>query len=135
MMVMFVVTVSVAEPVLLGQSRSRCEGPDPGSGSTLDKTEEILIDILFVCFQIDLRLLKKQILKIKEFFLVRNPTDVEKNFLRMVESLLFIGAGAGQKQTGSATLVVVVMHRIIMLPEIRQAKYTRLIYIESYVIN
>ena len=53
----------------------------------------------------------------------------------MVKSLLFIGAGAGQKQTGSATLVVVVMHRIIMLPEIRQAKYTRLIYIESYVIN
>ena len=43
---------SRSEPVLFGRSRSRCEGPAPapGSGSTftLDKTEEILIDILFV---------------------------------------------------------------------------------------
>ena len=44
---------SRSEPVLFGRSRSRCEGPAPGSGSTLDKTEEILNDILFVCSNID----------------------------------------------------------------------------------
>ena len=33
--------------------RSRCKGPTPGSGSTLDKTDEILNDILFVCSNID----------------------------------------------------------------------------------
>ena len=43
------------EPVLFGRSRSRCEGPalTPGYGSTLDKTEEILNDILSVCYNID----------------------------------------------------------------------------------
>ena len=50
-------TVSVVEPVLFGRSRSRCKGPAPapapGSGSTLDKTEEILNDILLVCSNID----------------------------------------------------------------------------------
>ena len=50
---MVMVVVSVAEPVLLGQSRSRCEGPAPSSGSTLDKAEEILNDILSVRFNID----------------------------------------------------------------------------------
>ena len=55
---MLILIRSVAEPVLFGRSRSRCEGPAPGSGSTLDKTEEILNDILFVCSNIDL--IKKQ---------------------------------------------------------------------------
>ena len=32
---------------------SRCEGPAPGSGSTLDKTEEILTDIHSVRSNID----------------------------------------------------------------------------------
>ena len=32
-------SVAEPEPVLFGQSR--CEGPSPGSGSTLYKTEEI----------------------------------------------------------------------------------------------
>ena len=44
------------EPVgagIFSRSRSRCEGPAPGSSSTLDKTEEMLNDILFVCFNID----------------------------------------------------------------------------------
>ena len=50
---------SVAEPVLFGQSRSRCKGPAPGSA--LDK-DEILHDILFVSSHIDKRLFKKQIL-------------------------------------------------------------------------
>ena len=42
-----VCSVVEPEPVLFG--RSQCEGPAPGSGSTLDKskTEEILNDILF----------------------------------------------------------------------------------------
>ena len=48
------------EPVLFG--RSLCKGPAPGSGSTLDKTDEILNDILFVSSHIDKRLFKKQIL-------------------------------------------------------------------------
>ena len=43
---------SVAEPVLFGHSRSRDEGLAPCS-STLDKTEEILNDILFFCSKID----------------------------------------------------------------------------------
>ena len=52
------VPVSFAEPEPVGagifsRSRSRCEGPAPGSSSTLDKTEEMLNDILFVCFNID----------------------------------------------------------------------------------
>ena len=47
------------EPVLFG--RSLCKGPAPGSGSTLDKTDEILNDILFVSSHIDKRLFKKQI--------------------------------------------------------------------------
>ena len=38
------VMASVAEPVLFG--RSRCEGPAPGAGSTLDKTEELLNEVL-----------------------------------------------------------------------------------------
>ena len=42
------------------QSRSLCEGPAPGSGSTLDKTKEILNDILVVHSKIDKRLIKKQ---------------------------------------------------------------------------
>ena len=42
---------SQSEPVLFG--RSRCEGPAPGSDSTLDKTEEILNDILSVRSNID----------------------------------------------------------------------------------
>ena len=54
---------SRSEPVLSGWSRSRCEGPAPGSGSTLEKTEEILNDILSVRFNIDKMLIKK--LKIK----------------------------------------------------------------------
>ena len=63
---MLILIRSVAEPVLFGRSRSRCEGPAPGSGSTLDKTEEILNDILFVCSNIDL--IKKQILTSKWTF-------------------------------------------------------------------
>ena len=44
---------SVAEPVpvLFDLSRSRCEGP--GSGSTLDKTEEILNEIFSIRYNID----------------------------------------------------------------------------------
>ena len=53
------------EPVVFGRSRSRCEGLAPGSGSTLDKTEEILNDILSIRFNIDY-------LKENELFLVRN---------------------------------------------------------------
>ena len=41
------------EPVLFGRSRSRCEGSALSSGSTLDKAEEILNDILSVRFNID----------------------------------------------------------------------------------
>ena len=41
---------SVAEPVLFG--RSRCEGPAPAP-PYIDKTEEILNDILFVCSNMD----------------------------------------------------------------------------------
>ena len=54
----YYVTGSVVEPdpVLFG--RSRCEGPAPGSGSTLDKTEEILNDVLSIRFIIDKCLLK-----------------------------------------------------------------------------
>ena len=48
------------EPVLFG--RSLCKGPAPGSGSTLDKTDEILNDFLFVSSHIEKRLFKKQIL-------------------------------------------------------------------------
>ena len=44
---------SVVEPEPVFFGRSRCEGPAPGSGSTLDKTEEILNDILSVRFNID----------------------------------------------------------------------------------
>ena len=54
-----IVIYSVAEPVLFGRSRSRCKGPAPGSGSTIDKTDEILNDILFICSHIDKRLFKK----------------------------------------------------------------------------
>ena len=39
---------SRSEPGHFGRSRSRCEGPDPAPGSTLDKKEDILNDILFV---------------------------------------------------------------------------------------
>ena len=39
------------EPVIFGWSR--CEGPAPGSGSTLDKTKEILNNILSVRVNID----------------------------------------------------------------------------------
>ena len=56
---------SRSEPVLSGWSRSRCEGPAPGSGSTLEKTEEILNDIFSIRFNIDY-------LKENELFLVRN---------------------------------------------------------------
>ena len=47
------VAVAEPEPVLFG--RSRCEGkaPAPDSGFTLDKTDVILNDILFVCSNID----------------------------------------------------------------------------------
>ena len=44
---------SVPEPVLFGRSRCKGPAPAPGSGSTLDKTDEILNDILFVCCNID----------------------------------------------------------------------------------
>ena len=49
-------SVAQSVPVLIGQSRSRCEGPVPaGSGFTYDKTEEILNDtgILSVRSNID----------------------------------------------------------------------------------
>ena len=49
--IIIITSVAEPEPVLFG--RSRCEGPAPGSGSTLDKTEEILNDILFVCSNMD----------------------------------------------------------------------------------
>ena len=52
--------ISVPEPVLFGLSLSRCKGP--ASGSTLDKTDEILNEILFVSAHIDKRLFKKQML-------------------------------------------------------------------------
>ena len=41
------------EPGHFGRSRNRFEGPSPGSGSTLDETEEILNYILFVRSNID----------------------------------------------------------------------------------
>ena len=47
------------EPVLFGRSRSKGPAPAPGSGSTIDKTNKILNDILFVSFHIDKRLVKK----------------------------------------------------------------------------
>ena len=46
----------------------QCEGSAPGSGSKLDKTEEILNDILFVHSHIDKRLIKKQIPQNKSIF-------------------------------------------------------------------
>ena len=49
------------EPGHFGRSRNRFEGLSPGSGSTLDETEEILNYILFVRSNIDQRLIKKQI--------------------------------------------------------------------------
>ena len=56
---------SQSEPVHFG--RRWCEGPAPGGGgggcSTLDKTEEILYDILFICSHID-----EMLFKINEFF-------------------------------------------------------------------
>ena len=50
------------------------------SGSTLNKTEEILNDILFVCSHIDLGLIKKQILKINEFILAKKVGCAKSNF-------------------------------------------------------
>ena len=43
-----------------GAGRSRCEGPVPGTGSTLDKAEEILKLILFVGSNIELKLIYKK---------------------------------------------------------------------------
>ena len=54
---LLVTSVAEPEPVGAGGSRDflvgQCEGPAPGSGSKLDKTEEILNDILFVHSHID----------------------------------------------------------------------------------
>ena len=50
---------SVAEPVLFGRSRSGCKGP---ASSTLDKTDEIQNNILFVSSHVDKKLFNKQIL-------------------------------------------------------------------------
>ena len=97
---------SVAEPVLFGRSWSRWEGPAPGSGSTLDKTEEILNDIVFVWSNTEKMLIKKQILKSKWIFSSKEGgTLLKKIFFLMVESLVFSGAGAragaGEKITRS----------------------------------
>ena len=61
-------SVAEPDPVLFG--RSRCEGPAsvPVSGWTLDKTEEILKNILSVGSNIDQMLIKKLILRNKWFF-------------------------------------------------------------------
>ena len=45
--------------VLFGRSRSGCKGP---ASSTLDKTDEIENNILFVSSHVDKKLFKKQIL-------------------------------------------------------------------------
>ena len=47
------------EPVLFGRSWCKGPAPAPGSGSTIDKTDKILNDILVVSFHIDKRLVKK----------------------------------------------------------------------------
>ena len=93
---------SRSEPVLYGRSRSRCKGPAPGPGSTLDKTDEILNDILFDSSHIDKKLFKKRILINKWHFSSLEEGVVFKKIL-MVESALFIGAEAraGEKNTRS----------------------------------
>ena len=52
-------SVAEPEPVLFGRSRSGCKGP---ASSTLDKTDEIQNNILFVSSHVDKKLFKKQIL-------------------------------------------------------------------------
>ena len=79
-----------------------------GSGSSIDKTEEILNDILFVRYRIDQRLIKKQMPKNKWIFpFLIGRREFVKTIVLMVESLpvFFIGAVAGEKRTGSVTLV------------------------------
>ena len=46
-------SVAEPEPAHFGWSRSRLEGPAPGSGSSLDEKEKILSSILFVSSNID----------------------------------------------------------------------------------
>ena len=55
-----VVSVAEPKPVLFG--RILCKGPVPAPGSTFDKTDQILNDILFVSSHIDKRLFNNQIL-------------------------------------------------------------------------
>ena len=76
---------SVAEPVLFGRSRSWYKGPASGSGSTIDKKDEIFNDILFVSSHIDKRSFTKQIhLYINEISLVRKKGHCFKKMV-MVE--------------------------------------------------
>ena len=66
-------SVAEPEPVGVGTFWSEPELKPvwrSGSGSTLDKAEEIPNYILFVCSNIDYMLIEKQFLKINEFFLV-----------------------------------------------------------------
>ena len=56
--------------------KARLRLPAPGSGSILDKTEEILNDILSVCFNIEKMLIKNNYSNEIELFLVRNMVPV-----------------------------------------------------------
>ena len=81
-------SVAEPDPVLFG--RSRCEGPAPVpvSGWTLDKTEEILKNILSVGSNIDQMLIKKLILRNKWIFFSRENGNMLNKKI-MVESLIF----------------------------------------------
>ena len=75
------------------------------SGSTLNKTEEILNDILFVCSHIDLGLIKKQILKINEFILAKKVGCAKNNFKWLNAYFFYELEPESEPDHSSATLV------------------------------
>ena len=109
-------SVAEPDPVLFG--RSRCEGPAPVpvSGWTLDKTEEILKNILSVGSNIDQMLIKKLILRNKGIFFSRENGNILLN--QKIRYFLGAGVRAGavrknfldpvpvKKWTGSTTLLL-----------------------------
>ena len=85
-------SVAEPEPVLFGRSRYFSAGagvkvrlrlPAPVSGSSLEKTDEILNDIIFVCSNFDKMLIKKQVLRHKLIFSSKEKGMVpKKNFFQ-----------------------------------------------------
>ena len=111
-------SVAEPDPVLFG--RSRCEGPAPVPvfGWTLDKTEEILKNILSVGSNIDQMLIKKLILRNKWIFFSRENGNMLNKKLWLKAYFLGAGVRAGavrknyldpvpvKKWTGSTTLLL-----------------------------